>query len=1167
MVGTCETCTANANCAEDEQCVLTGGGRVCLPRCTIDDPTCPDGFTCSGVETTFCAPEDGRCCIDADDDGFGQGVQCLGPDCNDDDETINPDQADVCNGVDDDCDTTTADGLDDPDLGAGCDGGDSDLCEEGVNLCVAGELVCDDMTPDDVDLCDGVDNDCDASTADGSGEPLVGTACDSDADPDLCMDDFYVCDAVTMTVVCLDSVESTPDLCDGVDNDCDPSTPDGSGDPAVGVACDGADGDLCNEGTTVCEGGALVCTDDTGDIADVCDGVDNDCDPSTVDGADDAAVGTACDGADSDLCAEGTQVCSVGVLTCTDTSGDDLDVCDGVDNDCDPASADGSEDAAIGVACDGADADLCNEGVTVCTAGAVACTDTSDDTRDVCDGEDNDCNPVTPDGFGDELLGVACDGDDTDLCLEGEMVCEGGVLSCDDATGDLLDVCDGEDNDCDPLSADGAEDAQTGTACDGADSDLCNEGARECVDGAFACTDDTDDLLDICDGEDNDCNPITPDGFADPALGDPCDGADSDLCNEGELICSGGALACNDATGDLLDVCDGEDNDCDPSSADGDEDPGLGVACDGADTDLCQEGETVCSAGALVCDDDSGDTADVCDGVDNDCNPGTPDGAADPALGDPCDGPDSDLCDEGALQCSGGALVCSDATGDLLDVCDGVDNDCDPSSADGDEDPGIGVACDGGDADECEEGTTVCGSAGVLVCSDDTGDLPDVCDGIDNDCDPTTPDGAADPSLGDPCDGPDSDLCIEGTRVCTAGTLTCNDASGDDLDMCDGVDNDCNPATPDGDDDPAIGVACDGGDADLCNEGTVLCAAGTQVCSDATAGNPELCNGIDDDCNPATPDGASEPWLGVACDGTDGDLCTEGTFACVGGDQTCGDTTGTINETCNGVDDDCDVDIDEGFDLGSDELNCGSCGNTCTNAHGDNFCSGGACNPVCDPLFGDCDGDPDDGCETPTNTLDNCGTCGGTCALPNAGETCAAGSCEITTCDNGFCDQDGADGNGCEHDLDTNPGCGSVTVLGNVSGDTGSDSVSFTGHDERWFRFHVNENESDLLDCDDLGARITLTPGAGTNYNLDAYCDGCTTLAAQSNSGGSSPDQVHVRWDEKCNCVFGICAPTGSDSGRDIYVRVRFASGNKCTNYNLLVEGNKFSGGNTCGDK
>jgi large repetitive protein len=71
-----------------------------------------------------------------------------------------------------------------------------------------------------------------------------------------------------------------PDVCDGIDNDCDPSTDDGIQDPLFGVACDGTDADLCAEGTYICTGGTLTCTDTTADTPELafCDGIDNDCD-------------------------------------------------------------------------------------------------------------------------------------------------------------------------------------------------------------------------------------------------------------------------------------------------------------------------------------------------------------------------------------------------------------------------------------------------------------------------------------------------------------------------------------------------------------------------------------------------------------------------------------------------------------------------------------------------------------------------------------------------------------------------------------------------------------------------------------------------------------------------------------------------------------------------
>ena len=35
------------------------------------------------------------------------------------------------------------------------------------------------------------------------------------------------------------------------------------------------------------------------------------------------------------------------------------------------------------------------------------------------------------------------------------------------------------------------------------------------------------------------------------------------------------------------------------------------------------------------------------------------------------------------------------------------------------------------------------------------------------------------------------------------------------------------------------------------------------------------------------------------------------------------------DETCNGIDDNCDGQVDEGFDLANDPFNCGICGNVC----------------------------------------------------------------------------------------------------------------------------------------------------------------------------------------------------------------------------------------------
>lgn len=128
-------------------------------------------------------------------------------------------------------------------------------------------------------------------------------------------------------------------------------------------------------------------------------------------------------------------------------------------------------------------------------------------------------------------------------------------------------------------------------------------------------------------------------------------------------------------------------------------------------------------------------------------------------------------------------------------------------------------------------------------------------------------------------------------------------------DLCDGKDNDCDGFVDENF--PLKGKPCDGPDADECHVGKYQCGPGgkTLVC-DGDISLVELCNDIDDDCDGLVDE--DFPNKGKPCGVSP--LCGTGQFVCspLGKKTVCGGVKPT-KETCDGLDNDCDGKVDEGF--------------------------------------------------------------------------------------------------------------------------------------------------------------------------------------------------------------------------------------------------------------
>jgi hypothetical protein len=225
------------------------------------------------------------------------------------------------------------------------------------------------------------------------------------------------------------------------------------------------------------------------------------------------------------------------------------------------------------------------------------------------------------------------------------------------------------------------------------------------------------------------------------------------------------------------------------------------VAGNGVDADQASghavvfHAESQCPA---LCDPDDPDNhpgnPETCDGRDNNCDGVADDG--DPGGGLACATSQPGLCAAGTMHCLGGAIVCAPNVAAVPERCNGLDDDCDGSADNGD--PGGGLGCESGRPGLCSQGTTHCVDA-ALLCAPNVEPGSEICNGLDDDCDGIVDEG--DPGGGRDCVTEFPGVCAAGTTHCRDFATVCVPDSEGSTEVCDGLDNDCNGAADDIDQD------------------------------------------------------------------------------------------------------------------------------------------------------------------------------------------------------------------------------------------------------------------------------------------------------------------------------------------------------------------------------
>jgi len=391
--------------------------------------------------------------------------------------------------IDNNCDGTPDENcLCEPDEVVACLTGEPGVCRDGTAACLpdsSGFGFCTPVTGASEEICDGRDNDCDGEADEGCecmpaemrpcgmsmGECTVGVeACDENGRWDMS----------TCT-----GTQPASEICDGLDNDCDASI-DEDCECASGASrpC-GTDMGECTTGTQTCADGFWGLCSGTAPQSELCDTLDNDCDGDVDENCDCVDLDTQNCESDVGECVHGTQTCSGGRWgECLGYVGSQPEICGNLlDENCNGYADEDCICTPGATRICGTDVGICTSGLETCTAGRYwgVCVGATYGDSESCDTLDNDCD-------GDIDEGCSCVNGTTQPCGTDLGECSRGTQTCvmgrwGVCTGEVRPVsetCDGLDNDCDGAIDDGC-------TCTIGESRSCGTDMGECVAGTQTC--------------------------------------------------------------------------------------------------------------------------------------------------------------------------------------------------------------------------------------------------------------------------------------------------------------------------------------------------------------------------------------------------------------------------------------------------------------------------------------------------------------------------------------------------------------------------------------------------------------------------------------------------------------------------------------------------------